>query len=554
MHFVKNTLLALLIASCSQPPLDQSLLSDEEKRLAEYSLSSMKIADGLEASLFASEPMLVNPTNIDIDHKGRIWVCEGHNYRLPLNPDKEKKAKGDRILILEDTNLDGVADKQTVFYQGNDVNSALGISVLGNKVIVSKSPDILVFTDEDGDDKPDSKEILFSGMDAVEHDHAIHAVVFGPDGKLYFNAGNEIHQITYPDGTAVVDKAGNEVNDTGNPYRQGMVFRSNLDGSDFETLAWNFRNPYELSVDSYGNIWQSDNDDDGNRGTRINLVLEFGNYGFTDEMTGAGWRTKRTGMAEEIPLRHWHLNDPGVVPNLLQLYAGSPTGILFYEGKLMPEKYHNGMIHSEAGVNVVRSYPITKHGAGYQSQIEEILKATDDPWFRPSDVCVAPDGSLFVADWYDPGVGGHLVGDQQRGRIFRISPSGTSYKVPENDFESIPGLIEALKSPNQAIRYLAWTGLNELGAQAEPALTEMFNDDNPVYNARALWLLAQIDAQNAFELGIESGNEDFQNIAIRIVPSKNARAAGSVTFSDWSRCLTAGTEGTCHCTEIPKKP
>ena len=146
MHFVKNTLLALLIASCSQPPLDQSLLSDEEKRLAEYSLSTMKIADGLEASLFASEPMLVNPTNIDIDHKGRIWVCEGHNYRLPLNPDKEKKAKGDRILILEDTNLDGVADKQTVFYQGNDVNSALGISVLGNKVIVSKSPNILVFT------------------------------------------------------------------------------------------------------------------------------------------------------------------------------------------------------------------------------------------------------------------------------------------------------------------------------------------------------------------------------------------------------------------------
>ena len=140
---------------------------------------------------------------------------------------------------------------------------------------MSKSPNLLVFTDNDGDDKPDSKEILFTGMDAKEHDHAIHAVVFGPDGKLYFNAGNEIHQILKPDGTPMIDMAGNEVNDSGNPYRQGMVFRSNMDGSDFETLGWNFRNPYELALDSYGNIWQSDNDDDGNRGTRINLVLEL---------------------------------------------------------------------------------------------------------------------------------------------------------------------------------------------------------------------------------------------------------------------------------------
>ena len=91
------------------------------------------------------------------------------------------------------------------------------------------------------------------------------------------------------------------------------------------------------------------------------------------------------------------------------------------------------------------------------------MKATDDPWFRPSDVCVAPDGSLFIADWYDPGVGGHLVGDQQRGRIFRVAPENNPYSVPSHDFETIQGLIESIKSPNQATRYLAWTGLNEYG-------------------------------------------------------------------------------------------
>ena len=516
MKFLKFTIPALLIFGCSQPPSDPSQLSEEQKRSYQFSLSSMQLAEGLEVSLFAHEPMLVNPTNIDIDHRGRVWVCEGQNYRLSLNPDKQEKPEGDRILILEDSDLDGEADKQTVFYQGNDVNSALGICVLGNKVIVSRSPDIMIFTDTDGDDKADSKEILFTGMEGIDHDHGVHSMVFGPDGKLYFNVGNDTHQMLNADSTPVVDQAGNEVNDSGNPYRQGMAFRCNLDGSQIETIGWNFRNPYELALDSYGNVWQSDNDDDGNRGTRLNFVMEFGNYGYSDEMTGAGWRTKRTGMAEEIPLRHWHLNDPGVVPNLLQLYAGSPTGILFYEGALLPEIYQGGLIHAEAGANVIRSYPVDKSGAGYKAGLLEMMKATDDPWFRPSDVCIAPDGSLFVSDWYDPGVGGHLVGDQQKGRIFRIAPKGVSYQVPGNDFESTEGLIEALKSPNQAIRFMAWDGLNKLGEQAKPALLELYQQENPVLKARALWLLAQLDAEESFELGRNSHNEDLQITAIRI--------------------------------------
>jgi hypothetical protein len=91
----------------------------------------------------------------------------------------------------------------------------------------------------------------------------------------------------------VIDLDGNEVNSHGKPYRMGMVFRCNLDGSEVETLAWNFRNNYEVCVDSFGTVWQSDNDDDGNKGVRINYVMEYGNFGYTDEMTGAGWGAKR---------------------------------------------------------------------------------------------------------------------------------------------------------------------------------------------------------------------------------------------------------------------
>jgi len=95
-------------------------------------------------------------------------------------------------------------------------------------------------------------------------------------------------------------------NQNNRPYQQGMVFRCELDGSKVEMLAWNFRNNWEVAVDSFGTMWQSDNDDDGNKAVRINYVMEFGNYGYADEMTGAGWQTPRIGLEQDIPQRHWH--------------------------------------------------------------------------------------------------------------------------------------------------------------------------------------------------------------------------------------------------------
>jgi putative membrane-bound dehydrogenase-like protein len=477
-------------------------------------LEGLEVAPGLEATLFAGEPMLLSPADIDVDHKGRVWVCEVVNYRGRSG----QRPEGDRILILEDTNQDGIADKQTVFYQGRDIDSALGICVLGNKVIVSVAPNVFVFTDEDGDGKADKKEVLFSKVGTPQHDHSTHAFVFGPDGKLYWNVGNEGHAVHDKNGKPIVDKAGNVVNDSGKPYRQGMVFRCNQDGSGFETLAHNFRNNYEVAVDSFGTLWQSDNDDDGNRGVRINYVMEFGNYGYTDEMTGAGWSSPRTNIEVETPLRHWHLNDPGVVPNLLQTGGGSPTGICIYEGALLPEVFQNQIIHCDAGPNVVRAYPVTERGAGYSARIENILEGTRDKWFRPSDVCVAPDGSLIVADWYDPGVGGHGMGDIDKGRIFRIAPPGAKYNLPKFDVSTVEGAITALESPNQDARYLAWTALHDFGIKAEPSLAKRFREDpNPRFRARALWLLSQLSGKGADYLkeAVNGKQDDLKVVAIR---------------------------------------
>lgn len=491
---------------------------------AQAKVSELQVPEGLEVKPFASEPMLINPTNIDVDSKGRVWVLEAYNYRPGINGNPTNP-QGDRILILEDTNGDGQADSRTIFYQSPEINAPLGIAVLDSMVIVSQSPYIWKMFDDNRDGKADRKEVMFSGIGGDQHDHGAHAFTFGPDGKLYFNLGNEGKQLLDAKGNPVLDQDGDPIGPK--KYRQGMVFRCNLDGSQVEVLGHNFRNNYEVAVDSYGGLWQSDNDDDGNKGVRINAVFEHGNYGYVDEMTGEGWYVNRTNIEKEIPLRHWHLNDPGVVPNLLQTGAGSPTGMIIYEGNLLPSKFQNQMIHTDAGPNVVRSYATTPWGAGYEARINNLITSRDQ-WFRPADVAAAPDGSLFVADWYDPGVGGHQAGDQAKGRIYRIAPKGHAYKKTAFDLSTPESAYKALENPNLEIRFLAFQALKKMGAKAEAVLENAFNNhENPRFRARAFWVLNQGPRSNEFiAKAFDQANPNLKMMAIR--------AAKQKPFEAWS--------------------
>ncbi|MBC6368874.1 PVC-type heme-binding CxxCH protein [Algoriphagus sp. AK58] len=515
--------IGLLTFSCdtTKPQLTQEqydALTDEQKRSVEFALDGIEVLDDrLQLTLFASEPMMTNPTNMDIDDRGRVWITEAYNYRNQLNPKNPVKAEGDRILIMEDTDGDGQADKSTVFYQGTDINAALGIAVFGNKVFVSVSPNVFVFTDENGDDVPDKKEVLFSGVGGVQHDHGMHAFTFGPDGKLYFNYGNEGKGLHHADGTPILDPLGRPVTSETSPYQEGMVFRCDPDGSNPEVLAWNFRNNYELAVDSYGRMWQSDNDDDGNRSTRINFVMDYGNYGFKDEMTKADWRTRRVNMEDSVWRQHWHLNDPGVVPNLVQNYAGSPTGILVYEGKLLPAEYQNQVIHADAGPNVIRMYPVQASGAGFTGEVKPILDGNKrDNWFRPSDVTVAPDGSIFISDWYDPGVGGHAVGDLEKGRVYRLAPKKSNYKVEAPDYSSVESLIELVQNPNRAIHFKAFMALREKGTEAKDALEKLYDSEDSRMKARAFWLLSKLpNGEEYIRQAAADADENIRVAAVR---------------------------------------
>lgn len=481
----------------------------------EQALASLKVADGLQVELFAAEPMLLNPTSMDIDHKGRVWVAEAVNYRRKMFKKPLNRPEGDRIVVLIDTNADGKADEAKTFYQGTDLYGPLSVCVIPQadgkslRVLVAQSPDILEFRDRDGDLKADGPPTKFlSGFRGVDHDHGVHGLSVGPDGKLYFTVGD-----AGVEGLQSKDGKGPKFTSNSTDCRAGTVWRCDLDGNNLERIAHNFRNNYEACVNSFGEIWCSDNDDDGNQQTRICFVMPGGNYGYHPRGKGES---------------HWHEEQPGIVHKALRTGFGSPTGICFYEGNLLPRKYHGQLLHTDAGPRELRAFHITPKGAGYELEKENLLTSSDN-WFRLSDVCVAPDGSVFVCDWYDPGVGGHGMGDWTRGRVYRVTPKGhTGYKVPAVKLDTKEGTWAALGSPCLAARALAQLALPKLDPTfAIDSLLSGLKSDDQVLVARC-FIQSRVlgpsvpsaavpaDAKARFRTFIESASEDANKLAMLV--------------------------------------
>ncbi len=399
---------------------------------AQESAKRLKPAEGLEATLWASEPMLSNPTNIDVDSRGRVWVTEGLNYRLTRGGNRRfhRIEEADRIKILEDTDGDGKADKVTVFAD-RIFPVPMGIAVeehydkdgkyRGCRVFIGNSPDLLVLEDTDGDDKADKRYPLLTGFGGVDSDHGVHGMVLGFDGKLYFTHGDGCCSVQHDHSERqqnfdVIDKGGRHVWTD----QLANTLRVNRDGTEFEIICDRQRNNYETCLNSFGNIFTSDNDDDGNRGCRVIWAMDGGHYGY--HTPGSP--------------RHWGEEVPGNVPKLVGTGNGSPCGIMVYEGELLPPQYRGAVFEVDAGTRQVNFFPITRKGAAFRTEYKVFL-GSDDPWFRPVDACSAPDGSVFVADWYDAGVGGHAFSDQTTGRIYRVAPKGHRSTRPTPDFGTV---------------------------------------------------------------------------------------------------------------------
>ncbi|MFT7543050.1 MAG: putative membrane-bound dehydrogenase-like protein, partial [Gammaproteobacteria bacterium] len=452
------------------------------------------VPGGLEVTLWAESPQLYNPTCMDVDSRGRVWVAEAVNYRSwgGRNPGR-RHPEGDRIMILEDTNGDGVANSSKVFVQDKDLVAPIGLAVIGDSVYVSCSPNLFRYVDEDGDDVPDRRETFLTGFGGFDHDHGLHSIVSGPDGRLWFNAGNAgPHIVTGSDGWKLrsgsiyngggpmrSDNKPGLVSDDGYAWTGGIVLSINPDGSDMRVHAHNFRNIYEVGVDSWGNFFEEDNDDDGNRGCRTLWCLEYGDHGYFSADGTRTWRADRR-PGQNTQDAHWHQEDPGVAPSGTINGGGGPTGVAVYEGQLLADAIGGALLNCDAGAGVVYAHQPVPSGAGVVMEPGELLRAkaelTDNGarWFRPSDVVVGTAGEVYVCDWFDPGVGGHAARDAEAyGRILRIAPTNETPVAPEILVDTVQHALETLANPAINVQALGRNALakfiaaddNEVGAK-----------------------------------------------------------------------------------------
>ena len=519
-------------------------------------LAQFKLSADLEISVWATSPHLYNPTNIDIDHAGRMWVAEGVNYRRH----KGRRPGGDRIAVVQDTDGDGKADTSHTFVQEEGLVAPLGVAVFDNVIYVSQPPELLVYTDVNRDLKfdpaVDKREVLLTGFNARNHDHSLHSVTGGPDGKLYFNNGN--CGAVFKDnsgknfymggpykgggGEFLVDHlaVSGKRSDDGHIWTSGFTVRMNPDGTDAEIVGHGYRNSYEQSLDSFGNAFQNDNDDPP--ACRVSYILEYGCAGYFPRDAKQMYRAvKRPG--QDHGRAHWRQDDPGTM-DVGHIYGGgSPTGVTMYENGALPERYNGSFFSCEPGKNTVFHYKPEPKGAAFK--LEQGNLTTTNPnkqyagsdfvgggadandtkiLFRPSDVVVGPDGAIYISDWYDARVGGHGDRDDTcSGTIYRIAPKGFKANVPKFDLKTIEGAITALKSPAINTRFLGFTALKEMGEKAIPALKELSKDSNPMVAVRGIWLLPHLG-----DKGLETCGQllNIPKVNVQLTAYRALRRAG----------------------------
>ena len=310
-------------------------------------------------------------------------MAEGVRYRSH----HARQPEGDRIVVLEDTDHDGKADATHTFVQEPALIAPLGVSVIDNKIVVSQPPDLIVYTDVDRnlrfDPAVDKREVLLTGFQGVNHDHSLHSVTVGPDGKWMFNSGNTGGMFTdksgktfrifgsyrpdpvgpfkFPNDPAVY--AG-KPSDDGHVYVGGFTVRMNPDGTNAEIIGSNYRNSYEQSVTSLGDVFQNDNDDPP--ACRVSWVMGYANFGFSSNDGQRTWQADRR-AGQSIPVAEWRQDDPGMMPAGDVYGGGSPTGNVFYENGGLGASWEGTFFAADAGRNEVFSYKPDRTGRGFRA-------------------------------------------------------------------------------------------------------------------------------------------------------------------------------------------
>lgn len=382
-------------------------------------VKSLTVPEGYRVELFASEaefPELANPVQMAFDNRGRLWVATMPSYPhwQPGDPRPD-----DQLLILEDTNRDGKADKRTVFARG--LHLPLGFEFAPEGVYVGQSSHLVLLRDTNGDDQADVSEIVFSGFDDHDTHHAISAFCADPSGAMYLAEGTFLH--------SNVETLYGTIRSS-----NGGFFRFAPHGRRLErTVRVSIPNPWGIAFDSYGQDFFADTSDPNVR-----------------------WMSPAT-MA--VPYGEFAPLPPNLVPK--EQMVRPTAGLEFVSSRHFPDDVQGDLlINNNIGFLGTKQHAVSEDGTGMKMTFRQNLLQSKDGNFRPVDMEFAPDGSLYVIDWHNVLIG-HMqhsardpLRDHTHGRVYRITyPARPLVQAPTVAGASIDALFENLKLPEDRARY-----------------------------------------------------------------------------------------------------
>lgn len=543
LSFLANSICWML---GQEAPPDKVTVTAPSKEALEAA-SSFQVKEGFEIEVYASEPLLANPVSMTFDASGKCYVVESHRRRTSVydirrfpdwldrdfafttvadrsaflkkeltsgNPsipksfivDRNKdglfdwhdlEVESERIVLIEDLNLDGQANQSKVFADGfRSLVSGVAAGVLarGNQVWFTCIPDLWLLEDNDANGVAEKRQRLHHGFGVhiAFGGHDMHGLTMGPDGRLYFSIA---------DRGAHVEHQGETILSV--PHT-GSIFRCEPDGSELTLFASGLRNPQELAFDAEGNLWTADNNGDGGDQARLVYVVEGGDSGWT-----MGWQwLPNMGSWNSEGL--WKLADQNMAYHLIPPVAHighGPAGFAFYPGTGMPESFHNHFFLCDFPGGI-RHFKVQTKGAGFEvPHSQDYLQNNQGTlmdgkmlWgLAPVDVTFGPKPGIYVADWIQ---GWEKTG---KGRIFRVAAKNVDPTKVEKvqqllrqgfDQSTIKELGQFLSHHDLRVRSEAQY---ELVQRFEPAASSVVQVISGAFQVNALQELTRI-AQNETSL------------------------------------------------------
>ena len=461
----------------------------------EETIQHIKVPKGMKVQLFADEkqfPELVSPVQMAFDTKGRLWVAAWPSYP-ELRPTDTVFYK---LLIFEDTNNDGKADKCSTFLDG--LNCPTGFQFYKDGVLVMQAPNLWFVRDTNGDGKADWKERVLMGMDSADSHHTANSICYEPGGAIYLSDG-VFHRTQIE--TALGPVRNND----------GCVYRFEPTTGKFERyVAYGFANPHGRVFDYWGNDIVTD---------------ATGNESFFG------------------PAFSGYIPEPAKHKDMKQFWKRPSrpcpaTAIL--SSRHFPEEYQNNFLNLNViGFQGIYRVKVSADGAGLKGEtLEHLVEGINEqiPNFRPIAADVAPDGSLYFLDWAKPLIG-HMQHhirdpnrDKQHGRIYRLTCADRPLLKPVPiDGQPIPALLNALKEPENNVRTRAKIELSK-------------HDSSKVISALKQWMAGLDPKDKDYEHHLTEALwvQQWQNVVDEPLlkqrlraPDANARAAATRVLCYW---------------------